>query len=77
MKTSLNIITVSTQDLQQKEETVEKHNKYEYANKNINKYTNDIMTNNNWSMCCSQVHTAAVTTGQRVMKYHARAVTRY
>ena len=29
MKTSLNIITVCTQDLQQKEETVEKHNKYE------------------------------------------------
>ena len=39
MKTSLNIITVCAQDLKQKEEAVEKHNKYEYANKKINKYT--------------------------------------
>ena len=38
MKIPLNIITVCTQDLQQKEETVEKHNKYENANKKINKY---------------------------------------
>ena len=39
IKTLLNIITVCTQDLQQKKTTVEKHNKYEYANNKINKYT--------------------------------------